>query len=69
MNALVTQTAEMLPLLPDEELSLVNTLVKKLIVAWDPDFTKVTPAEKKILDQADQEMADGIFCSDDEVWS
>lgn len=26
--------------------------VRKLVLAWDPDFTKLTPAEKKELDEA-----------------
>lgn len=68
MKALIEQTAEMLAILPDDEVSLVNELVKKLIVAWDPDFTKVTPAEKAALDAADKEMKNGQFYSEEEVW-
>ncbi len=36
------QTAELLDILPDEDISIVNALVRKLVRAWDPDFTKVT---------------------------
>ena len=43
-------------------------LVKKLILIWDPDFTKVTPKERRALDQADAELESGIFCTSYEVW-
>ena len=26
--------------------------IKKLVIAWDPDFTKLTPAERKELEEA-----------------
>lgn len=26
--------------------------IKKLVIAWDPDFTKVTPAERLQLEEA-----------------
>lgn len=68
MNALVEQTAEMLSNLPDDEVSLVHELVKKLVVAWDPDFTKVTQREKEILDEADREIKSGQYYSDKDVW-
>lgn len=27
--------------------------IKKLVIAWDPDFTKVTPEERKLIEQAE----------------
>jgi hypothetical protein len=69
MSTLVTQTAEMLSLLPEEEISLVNELVKKLVVAWDADFTKVTPEEEKCIKQAEEEMRQGIYLTEEEVWN
>jgi hypothetical protein len=69
MSMLVTQTAEMLSLLPEEEISLVNELVKKLVVAWDPDFTKVTPEEERIIKQSEEEMRQGIYLTEEEVWN
>lgn len=37
-------------------------------IAWDPDFTKVTPEERSRLDKADEEMKNGEYFTDDEVW-
>ena len=42
LKATTLQTAELLDILPDEDVSIVNALIKKLVIAWDPDFTKVT---------------------------
>ncbi len=30
-----------------------------LVLAWDPDFTKLTPSEKAELEQAEREFANG----------
>lgn len=42
-------------ILPESDQNLVLEFVRKLVLARDPDFTKVTPEEKKELDEA---MAD-----------
>lgn len=68
MNSLISQTTQMLSLLPEDEVSLINALVHKLVLAWDPDFTKVTPEEKMALDEADEEMKAGHYFSDEDVW-
>lgn len=51
MDAMRTQTIEMLSYLPDEDIVLVNALVKQLILAWDPDFTNVEEREKIIIEE------------------
>ena len=63
------ETAKLLDILPDEDISIVNALIKKLILAWDPEFTKVTDKEKEMLDKSDAEMKNGEFVSEDDVWS
>ena len=30
--------------------------IKKLVLAWDPDYTKVTPSERKELEDAERDM-------------
>lgn len=69
MSNLSVQTAQLVSLLPEDDLTLVNELVKKLLLAWDPDFTKVTPEERSKLDKADEEMKKGEYFTDDEVWN
>lgn len=49
------QIAEMVDMLPEQDQELAFELVKKLVLAWDPDFTKLTTAEKKSLNEAKRE--------------
>lgn len=44
------------------------TLIKKLVKAWDPDYTKVTAKEKKLLNDADSEMKVGDYISEEDFW-
>ncbi len=53
------QIAQMVDFLPDTDQALALELVKKLVLAWDPDFVKLTPAEKAELDRAELECAAG----------
>lgn len=69
MNAMAQETARLLELLPEQELKTVNDLVKMLVRAWDPDFTKVTMEERQRIDAADKEMKAGIFYSEEDVWN
>ncbi|MBQ5397904.1 MAG: hypothetical protein IIU14_00525 [Ruminococcus sp.] len=60
MSEKVMQIAEMIDMLPEQDQSLAYELIKKLVLAWDPDFTKVTPKERKELEEAeaDPELID-----------
>ena len=49
------QITHMIEMLPAQEQVLALELIKRLILAWDPDFTKVTQEEALALDEA---MAD-----------
>lgn len=69
LKASTLQTAELLDILPDEDIAIVNALVKKLVIAWDPDFTKVTPRERELLEKTDSEMKNGDFISEKDFWS
>ncbi|MDE7273939.1 MAG: hypothetical protein K2N95_12920 [Lachnospiraceae bacterium] len=53
MSETVKQTISMLEMLPDQEQSLALEIVKRLVLAWDPDFTKLTPEEHKRLEAAE----------------
>ena len=60
MSEKAMQIAEMIDMLPEQDQSLAYELIKKLVLAWDPDFTKVTPKERKELEEAeaDPELID-----------
>jgi len=43
MAPIAQQIADMVDMLPEQDQALAFELVKKLVLAWDPDFSKVTP--------------------------
>jgi hypothetical protein len=45
--------ANMVEMLPDKEKDFAFEFVKRLILAWDPDYTKLTPTERKTLEEAE----------------
>ncbi len=49
---------EMIEVLPEEDKELLFNMAKRLVLAWDPDFTKLTPGERKSMrDGEDEEGA------------
>lgn len=67
MAPIAQQIADMVDMLPEQDQALAFELVKKLVLAWDPDFTKVTPFEKIQLDQAEAEMNAGNYISESAI--
>lgn len=67
MAPIAQQIADMVDMLPEKDQALAFELVKKLVLAWDPDFTKVTPAEKAEIDRATVEMETGEYLTDQAV--
>lgn len=52
MSATVKEAITLLEILPEHEQDFALEFIKKLVIAWDPDFTKLTPTEKKSLEEA-----------------
>jgi hypothetical protein len=67
MAPIAEQIADMVEMLPETDQTLAYELVKKLVLAWDPDFTKVTAAERAALETAEAEMAAGDYLTDSEI--
>ena len=40
---------------------------RKVVIAWDPDYTKVTPAERAELERAQREIENGETVSHDAI--
>lgn len=57
------EIANMVGMLPEEEQSLAFELVKRMVLAWDPDFTKVTGDEAARIQAAEKSG----FIPEDEV--
>ena len=43
---------ELYNMLPEKDQEFAYEFVKKLVLAWDPDFIKLTDAERKALESA-----------------
>ena len=63
MSSIAIDTARMIDILPVEDQVFAFEFVKKLVLAWDPDFTKVTPEEAKRIAEAEESG----FVSEDEI--
>jgi len=59
MSPVTKQITDMIDMLPDGEQVLAFEFVKRLVLAWDPDFTKVTPDEAAALEEARAEYERG----------
>ena len=51
--------------LPEADKAFAYEFIKKLVLAWDPDFTKVTPEEARRIEEAEKS---GYLDSDEIDW-
>lgn len=54
MSIVAMNIAKMVDMLPESDQHLAQELIKKLVLAWDPDFTKVTPEEAMQIKEAEE---------------
>lgn len=54
MNTAIKEMIDLMEVLPESDQNLALEIVRKLVLAWawDPDFTKLTLAEKASLEEA-----------------
>lgn len=65
MSDIVIEAARLMDVLPEEDKAFAYEFIKKLVLAWDPDFTKVTAEEAKKINDAENS---GFIDSDDIDW-
>jgi len=68
MTKLVAQTMDMVSMLPEDRVMIIQNTIKEQIRSWDPDYTRLTPSEKRSLDNATVEMNNGIYFTEEEIW-
>lgn len=56
MSGTVKEAASLLEILPEQEQNFALEFIKKLVLAWDPDFTKVTPAGRREIEESERDM-------------
>ena len=52
MSQRTQEIASMIDMLPESEQDLAYEFVRRVVLAWDPDYTKATPTETTDMDQA-----------------
>ena len=57
MNATIEKAVGLLEILPENDQNFALEFIRKLVVAWDPDFTKLTPSEREELEEIDRDIA------------
>lgn len=67
MSAVSKQIIDMINMLPESEQKLAFEMIKRIVLAWDSDFTKLTPAERERLTQAEDEISKGEVISHSEI--
>ncbi len=67
MSAAAKQAIDLMEILPESEQNFALEFIKKLVIAWDPDFTKVTPSERAELEKAIKEIENGETVSHESV--
>lgn len=67
MTQVVQESVRMLEMLPESEQELAGQLIKRLVLAWDPDFTKLTPEERERLEAAEKRIDSGDYVKDSDI--
>lgn len=69
MNTTIQKAIDLMEVLPASEQNLALEIIKKLVLAWDSDYTKLTPNERKSLLEAEQDIKDnGTISHNDINW-
>lgn len=66
MSIQAQQVAAMLDMLPEQERNLAFEMVKRIVIAWDSDFTKLTQKEAAELAEAE---SSGYVDEEDIDWN
>ena len=54
MSSIAIEAARLMDALPEADKVFAYEFIKKLVLAWDPDFTKVTADEAKRIEDAEK---------------
>ena len=67
MSPVSQQIVELVDMLPEEEQNLAYEFIKRMVLAWDADFTKTTPIEKSRILESQKMMQEGEFFSESDI--
>lgn len=67
MTQIIQESVRMLEMLPESEQEFAIQFIKRLVLAWDPDFTKLTYEERERLEAAEKRMNNGEYIKDSDI--
>lgn len=67
MSGTVKEAVSLMEVLPESDQNFALEFIKKLVLAWDPDYTKVTPAEKEALEEAEKDIVENRMIPHDAI--
>lgn len=68
MEQIARKVENMVDMLPEQEQLLAYELVKRMVLAWDSDFTKLTKSERDALEISDKEFINNETIKHKDVW-
>lgn len=69
MSERVKEMFQLVDMLPETEQDFISEMIRRVVLAWDPDFTKTTEAERKRMELAQKELENGEYLTHEDVWS
>ncbi len=67
MSGAVKEAVNLMEILPENDQNFALEFIKKLVLAWNPDYTKLTLSEKRMLDEAEKDMEKNGTISHDAI--
>lgn len=67
MTAQEQEILTMYNTLPEAEQNLAYEILRRLVLAWDPDFTKLTPAEYERLKESEHDLKQGCIVKMEDI--
>lgn len=67
MTQAIQESIKMLEMLPESEQEFASQFIRRLVLAWDPDYTKLTQKEREELEAAEQRIDSGEYVKDNEI--
>lgn len=54
MSTVAMEAARLIDMLPENDQNFAFEFIKKLVLAWDPDYTKLTAEESRQVETAEK---------------
>lgn len=69
MSTATKEAIDLMEILPENDQYFALEFIKKLVLAWDPDYIKVTSEEQKELEEAERDIEEnGTISHNDINW-